>query len=152
MTVGREEGKKDFKFSERRLGGVVEEDTRTCRICSRSSANASATDAIQNCLNRFRRACSSWARLLGSAGGKNGGASAGGGEGEGDRCRSRSRVLAGSESVRCGIAEEDAGCATGASSSSSPPSESDVEDEVEDKAGDGDDLVASGFMEGASLT
>jgi hypothetical protein len=57
--------------------------------------------------------------------------------------------------VRCGIAEEDAGCETGAplssSSSSSLPSESDDEDEDEDKDGDGDDLVACGFIKGASL-
>lgn len=56
--------------------------------------------------------------------------------------------------MRCGIAEEDAGCASGASlSSSSPPSESesDDEDEDEDKDGDGDDLVACGFIGGASL-
>jgi hypothetical protein len=142
--------RKNFKFEKRRLAGVVE-DTRTCRICSRSSANASATDAIQNCLNRFRRACSSWARLLDPSGGRKGGASASGGEGEGDR--RRSRFLAGSESVRCCIAaEEDAGCVTGASilSSSSPSSESDDEDEDEDN-GDGNDLVACGFIRGASL-
>jgi hypothetical protein len=133
---------------------LYREDTRTCRICSRSSANASATDAIQNCLNRFRRACSSWARLLDPCGGRNGGGSAGGGEGEGDR-RRWSWVLAGSESVRCGIAGEDAGCVTGASlssSSSSPPSESDDEDEDEDKDGDGAGLVACGFIRGTLLT
>ncbi len=82
-------------------------ETRTCRICSRSSANASAKDAIQNCLNRFRRACSSWALLLEPSGGRNGGASAGGGEGEGDWCQSR--ALAGPELEPCGIAEEDSG-------------------------------------------
>jgi hypothetical protein len=68
------------------------EYARTCRICSRSSANASATEAIQNCLNRFRRACSSWARPLDPSGGKNGRASAGGGEGEGSGDWRRSRA------------------------------------------------------------
>ena len=69
---------------------------------------------------------------------------------EGDR-RRWSRALAYSESLRCGIAEEDAGCATGASSSSSSssPSEFDDEDEDEDKDGDGDDLVVCGFIEDA---
>ena len=145
MNDGGEEGEEYIS-----LRKAVVEDTRTCRICSRSSANASAIDAIQNCLNRFRRACSSRARLLDPSGGRNGGASAGGGEGEGDRCRSC--ALARSESVRCGIAEEDAGCVTGTSPSSPPSPESDDEDEDEDKDGGGDVLVACGFIRGASLT
>jgi hypothetical protein len=145
-AAGRKEEKKDSSLR-KAAGMCFVKDTRTCRICSRSSANASATDAIQNCLNRFRRACSSWARLLDPSGGKNGGAFVGGGEGEGDRGRSRALGV-GSESVRCVMA----GCVTGASSSSSPPSESDDEDEDEDKDGDGDGLVACGFIRGASLT
>jgi len=51
--------------------------------------------------------------------------------------------------VCCGIAEEDAGCATGASLSSSLPSEPDDEDEDEDR--DGDDIVACGFITDTSL-
>jgi len=103
-------------------------------------------DAIQNCLNRFRRACSSWARLLDPSGGKNGGASAGGGEGEGDRRSGWCWAL-----VRCGIAEEDARCAIGASPSPSSESDDEDEDEDGDKDGDGDDLVACGFIRGASV-
>ena len=72
--------------------------------------------------------------------------------GEGDR-RRWSRVFASSESVRCGIAEEDAGCETGASSPSLSPSsgsDDEDEDEDEDKDEDGDDLVACGFIKGAA--
>ena len=55
--------------------------------------------------------------------------------------------------MRCGIAEEVAGCATGASLSSlssSPSSESESDDEDEDEDGDGDDLVACGIIKGSS--
>jgi len=126
----------------------------SCRICSRSSPNASATDAIQNCLNRFRRACSSWARLLDPSGGRNGGTSAGGGEGEGDRGRA---VAVASSGSLCRDFAEEIGAAAGSPmtwGASSSFSESDDEGEDEDRDGDDDSAKDAGacFFRGALLT
>ena len=101
---------------------------RTLRISSRSSLNASATDAIQNFLNRSFRTCSSCCPDPATPfRGKNGGIGAGGGVGDSDR---RAACLRAASEAACGES-----CLVGSAAESLSESESESDEEGEEEDG-----------------